>query len=344
MTPLFRDAPHTLATLPQTHAVYRLRPPHDPSLTYRIPVPAAWGRCRTLPAIDPELGRPELLGLFASPDDPQRERLTVSVTRLPYEVDPLAWVTARAAVGGWRIATARRLDDRGRFEVGALREDQGRVLVRRTVGVLDEARLLRVDATAGSGAWPKVADELWPCGMLFDLEAPTRRAQIEARRTFGGPLVKFSLPGSWDAKPTAPAERGGVTWLAWTEQDVQLAAVVRVDAARVGEAGVETIGDRQRRVVHGLKRRGVHLVREPVRVADDGDRGAGLDGWLGQWVAPGRAGSDALEIRFAHRDAGGISVDYLMVAPAPGTRHLDWMRCVRAFEIAISTTETEPLG
>ena len=34
-----------------------------------------------------------------------------------------------------------------------------------------------------------------------------------------------------------------------------------------------------------------------------------------------------------------VAMDYVLVAPAAGTEHLDWMRATRALDVAISTSD-----
>lgn len=43
--------------------------------------------------------------------------------------------------------------------------------------------------------------------------------------------------------------------------------------------------------------------------------------------------------RGAQREDDGLAVDYLMMAPAAGTEHIDWMRATRALDVAIATTD-----
>ncbi len=335
----FRDASPIIDRVQQTHRRVGIIPGTDASLRYTMPVPRGWGRVSGLGA-SPGPGRPEIIGLFAPDPDLEGPRLVVSVTRLRWDVDPVLWVRRGWEAAGWEIAVAGPLAPRWhpRFEVGALRRSAGGVEVRRTTGFIDNGRLVRVDAAAPSSAWLKLHDLLWPCGVMMSLERPTYRREVEAKRRYEGPRVAFELPASWAAQPPPAPWQGAARWVATPIEGAEGAALIRIDATPWPGGRIEPLEARQLRVRHELWRQGISLARRVERIP--AGSAAGTPGLGGFFRAPAHDHDDTFEVRFAHVDSAGSSIDYTMIAASPDRCALDRMRAARALEIAVATTRT----
>lgn len=355
----FRDAAHVLGSITRTHRRVGIVPSGDESLRYVLPVPRGWGRATGLGA-SAGPGRPEILGVFAPQPDLRGPRIIVSATRLRWDVDPLLWVRHHWERAGWSIAVARPLDARWhpRFEVGALRRQEGQVEVRRAVGLVDNGRLLRVDAVAPSSGWSEHHDLLWPCGVLFSLVKPTYRREVEARQTIGASVVvAFDLPASWRARSVRVPSACGERWVCAPDDEVGRSAALRVDACKEAGRRVETVPVRQQRLRHELWAHGIELPGRFERI--HAGLAAGCTGLAGVYRTTGRSvghvrgrttgrthGVDEhqrFEVRMAHRHVGGTMVDYAMLVASPAEQPIDFMRASRALEIAVSTTQVRPL-
>ena len=338
----FRDAVHVLDALTQTHRRVGVVPSGDDSLRYVLPVPRGWGRVTAL-AASPSAGRPEILGIFSPQPDLSGPRVIVSATRLRWDVDPLLWTRHHWETAGWKIAVARPLDARWhpRFEVGGMRRLEGGVEVRRGVGLVDNGRLLRVDAVAPSSIWAQLHDTLWPCGVLFSLAKPTYRREVEARRRIGkSSLVAFGLPASWHATRGAPPWAGIERWVAAPSDEIGRSVALRVEASAWNGETLEPIEARQLRVRHELWQQGIKVARRAERV--HAGLATGTPGLAGFFAAVARDDEESFEVRLAHRVIEDVIIDYALVVASPKRFPLDFMRASRALEIAVASTEVRP--
>ncbi len=335
MEPVFEPAPDVVPTLSQTHTQYVLRPSNDPSLAYRIDVPKGWGFARDVPSTAGVTGRPERIGLFVPPsediDRGATTSVTVSATALAWEVDPLEWVVARLIVSGWRIVVRGWLDDT-RFEVGAVFEAPDGDRVRRTTGQISAGKIVRVDVDTLVAAWPELHAMLWPCGEFFDVGDAS--PNLEARIRHEGPLVRFETPRTFQAVGGEGAD-GSVSWVVYSDEDIQHGVLLRVDARPCGA----TVEERQARVLRALALRGVlvdtrHQPLEPMRGSSAPQ--------VALWQADARHLEHPLQLRVAHCDLDGVAVDVFMLAPRPGQFHLDWLRATRAPEIVVASLQADP--
>lgn len=337
----FRDASHVLEHVERTHERVGIVPSSDPSLRYVLPVPRGWGRVWGLSA-SPGPGRPEIAGLFAPDPDLDGPRLVVSVTRLRWDVDPMLWVRRGWEAAGWQIAVAGPLEPRWhpRFEVGALRQTAGEIEARRTVGFIDNGRLVRVDAAAPARAWKKLHDLLWPCGVLMSLAMPTYRREVERTERHGSSPVAFDLPASWTARRVPAPWREALRWVAHPFEGAEGAAVMRIDASPWPGGRFEPLETRHERVRRELWAQEISMARRVERVPSGS--AIGTPGLCGFYRTDARDHEDDFEVRFAHLDLHGWSVDVTALVASPARCVLDHMRTVRAMEIAMATTQIEP--
>ena len=337
----FRDASHVLGLVEHTHERVGILPGSDPSLRYVLPVPRGWGRVWGLAASSAP-GRPEILGLFAPDPDLDGPRLVVSVTRLRWDVDPVLWVVNGWRAAGWEIAVAGPLPPRWhpRFEVGALRRADGEIEVRRTVGFIDNGRLVRVDAAAPARVWRKLHDVLWPCGVLMSLAQPTFRREVERTERYESPPLAFELPASWTACPAPPAWAGALRWVAHPVEGAEGAVAMRIDASPCPGGRFDSLDTRHERLRRELWVGGIAMARRVERISSGSAMGS--PGLCGFYRTDARDHEDYFEIRLAHRHVEGWSVDLTALTASPARCVLDHMRAARALEIAVATTRITP--
>lgn len=344
MSAPFREAPHTLDALERTHAMLAVDC-GEPASAYALAVPRTFGRARTITGTRRSIGRPDPIGIFVAGPSDHAPRVLVSVTRLPFEVDPLAWLCARLGAGGWTVAHTRRLPPpwAPRVELGALRDDAGIVEVRRTTAWLDDGRLFRVDVAASAPAWPRVHDLLWPCGRTFSPDRVTGRAGVEARTRVQGPGVAFEHPASLAAARMPEASREAPAWWLTGSDDDDDAFGMGVWAHRFGPEGPAAIEARRSKLRRWLQARGLALARR-VEPLPDRETGA-TPGWTRCDRLAATRGGEPLEVRFAHRDFpdARIGVDALAIAKPAAALPLAHLRATRALAIVGETAEPEPL-
>lgn len=337
----FRDASHVVGDMQRTHVPTTITPSVDPSLRYVLPVPrgwdSVWGRGSSIDA-----GQPEVIGLFAPNPVRPGPRLTVSVTRLRWDVDPVLWVAHGWQTEGWEVAVAGPLPPRWhpRFEVGALRTKAGEVEVRRTVGFIDDGRLLRVDTGAPARVWTRVHDLVWPCGALMSLARPTHRREVEPSVRHESSPVVFELPSSWWATLATPAWPGAVRWAIQPIDGAARSIVMRLDATPWPPCRFESVEARQERARRDLSSHGITTTGPVVRLPSGS--ASGSPGLRGIYRAMAHHRERELEVRFAHRDLRSWSIDYMVITEAPPRYAVDCMRAARALEIAVASTRIMP--
>lgn len=331
---LFRYPKPQREALAQSHEVRCIELNFDPGASFAVLVPRTMATARPSRHIPEAPGRGMPLAVFGEPPRLEGPQLRVSLQTLRWEVDPLEWLRWQAAPHGWRVALAQRHPgSKGpRYELGALREKDGLVEVRRTMAIRSGARLMRCDAVAPLAAWPKHHDALWHALDGFRL-GRCERSSVESLVGHEGPLLGFAVPGSWDARGGGDARR--IAWRAQLSDSPQRGAALKLHVQVL--EGAPDAQARRDALWRELKQDGVKV--GAVLTAERPEFEASVPGWLGQWQAA--LGADGREgvVVLAQREDDGLAVDYLMMAPAAGTEHIDWMRATRALDVAISTTD-----
>lgn len=338
-TPLFRVPPgDVLGRIGKTHRKVAVIPAEDESLRYIMPVPSGWGRATEISAA-PGPNRPELLGLYAPTADLTGPRLMVSVTRLQWDVDPIAWVRQGWLEAGWDIAVARRLPERWcpRFEVGAVIEQGGKYEVRHTVGQVDNGRLLRVDAAAPWKDWYRVRDVMWPCQAYFTLANHTYLRTVEAQTPHGDAHVAFELPASWRAAQARTPVSGSSRWLARPLVGAASVVALRVDATEHSPHGAVPLTERWDTLRRDLRGEGIAMRQKVTRV----DKGElwNTPELAGCYRSQAVSGDLRFEVRLVHCEYPGMSVDFTLVVGAVDRHPVEWMRARRGLELAVMSTQ-----
>jgi len=334
---LFRHPERNTEALAQSHELRCIEVNFDPGASFAVPVPRSMATARPTRHIPEKEGRPLPLAVFGEPPSLEGPRLLVSSQTLQWEVDPLEWIRWLWTNEGWRIAwTQRHPGPNGpRYEVGALRETDGRVEVRRTMAIRSGARLVRCDASASLPLWSRHHDALWHAIDGFQLGQATR-GTVESLVAHEGPLLGFAVPGSWDARGQGDETR--IAWAAVLDSDAQRGAALKMHAQPLDQA--PRASERRASLWRELKSSGVSL--GAVLTAERSEFAEAVPGWLGQWQAAiGGDGRDGVVV-LVQREDEGVALDTVLMAPAAGTEHVDWMRATRALDVVIATSQPRP--
>ena len=335
---LFRHPEPNLELLTQSHEVRCIETDFDPGASFMVPVPREMSTARPTRHVPQGKERPMPIAAFGYPPRLEGARLGVSSQTLRWEADPMEWLRWQAVRQGWRVAFSQRHPGpKGpRYELGALREEEGHVEVRRTMAIRSGARLMRCDAWAPMTDWAAHHDALWHAVEGFRL-GQHRRGSVEPMLAHEGPLLAFAVPGSWDARGAGGARR--MEWAAQLAEDAQRGAVLKLWA--YNQDDTSSAQGRRDALWRELKQDGAKL--GVVLTAERPEFAEAIPGWLGQWQAAiGPDGRDGVAV-LVQREEDGVAVDYLMLAPAAGTQHVDWMRATRALDVAVATTELRPI-
>lgn len=331
---MFRHPEPNLEALGQSHEVRCIEMNFDASASFAVPVPRTMVTARPSRHIPEAPGRPMPLAVFGEPPNLDGPQLRVSSQTLRWEVDPMEWLRWQGVHQGWRVALVKRHPgpQGPRYELGALREKDGRVEVRRTMATRSGARLMRCDAVAPLEDWSAHHDALWHSIDGFRL-GRCERASIESLAGHEGPLLGFAVPGSWDARGVGDVRR--MVWSAQLAEHAQRGAALKLQVQML--EGAPDAQARRESLWRELRRDGVKL--GTVLTAERPEFVKSVPGWIGQWQAA--VGADGREgvVVLVQREDDALAVDYLMVAPAAGTEHVDWMRASRALDVAIATTD-----
>ena len=331
---LFRHPKADPESLVLSHELRCIETTFDAGASFAVPVPRTMVTARPTQHVPEREGRPMPLAIFGQPPALEGARLLVSTQTLRWEVDPLEWLRWSWARDGWRIALAKRHPGpKGpRYELAALREREGRAEVRRTMATRCGARLMRCDAMAPLDVWSQHHDALWHAIDGFRM-GQSAAGTVEALVAHDGPLLGFALPGSWDARGHGGPER--MMWGAQLADDAQRGAVLKVQAQP--QDGAPDAQARRDALWRELKEDGVRL--GSVLTAERAELAKAVPGWLGQWQASMEHNGRPCVVVLVQREDAGVVLDYLLMAPAAGTEHLDWMRATRALDVAIATSQ-----
>jgi len=114
---------------------------------------------------------------------------------------------------------------------------------------------------------------------------------------------------------------------------------LRIDAVPRSTGWLGSVEERQERARRELWGQGISIARRVERLPSG--VALGSPGLLGLYRTPAHDHEDDFEVRFAHRDVEGWSIDYTAITASPSHCALDHMRAARALEIAVATTQIE---
>jgi hypothetical protein len=323
--------------LRKTHEEQRIEGSHDASLSFTLRKPLAMSVAMPSAFAPTSRGVPEPLAAFGLKPSLQGPRLGVSCHALEWEVDPLEWLRWLCAKSGWKVALATAHSSPGgpRYEIAALRDMGGKVVVRRTIAVRSGTRLVRCDASATLPLWSVWHDALWFALDSFRLGRPGR-GTVEELVVRGGHLLGFAMPGSWDARGDGGAN--GMLWALQPIRDVQRGAALQIRAFPQDKA--RPADERRSIMLNDISNAGARL--GAALQAERADFASLVPGWVGQWQAAAQTEEGDGVVVLAQRECDGVALDYLLTAPAAGTDHVDWMRATRALDLVIATSQLRP--
>lgn len=301
------------------HARWTLGVQGDRSARCSIPYPVGWRW------IAPTTS--EVLGTFVPPDLVGPE-VSVRMTRLAWEVDPLAFLMHHCHARGL-VTTLARPElgyEQSRFELGGTREmDGGRW---RSTAILHVGRLLIVETSASAELWNMMRPIFRPCRREFEVLPSPESFAVEPQRSHRTEYIRFCLPSSW--MPSVHRRERGYERFVFSAPECSGAIIV--DSGTVGPP----LQLRQASLFEALESLGRgkpgHLTMQP----------SGIRTFSGILHGTLEGGGDSCSVRIAHRSLGKTYVDYTTVAPTAEARALDAMRTIKAIEIAIDSTLAHP--
>lgn len=321
-----------------THMLARVHPAADRRAAFELLVPRGWTRmAEGAPAAF--AGADEVLGhaWLGGYEGPGGSTIELSTSTLAWELAPLDWLAARLVRCGWTVTAARMLEvpDGRRAELVGRRVDDATLVLGRWLAFVDAGRLLVVHTRAREQQLVRDALALELAADGFRLLAPTGIDRFEALAVHGiapTPLA-FLLPASWavtDGSEPGTADAELVVAdrrRAWLHLRVTRAAADR-----------ESLSLRSHAMRVELRQRGFVPSRVEAEILVDRARmWRACEGAIGRaLVAHSRTGV-AHDVRIWHRDASGHAVDAMVVAKGPMGPGVDWMRAMRALEIAFGT-------
>ncbi|MBC8069218.1 MAG: hypothetical protein IAG13_12860 [Deltaproteobacteria bacterium] len=318
--------------------IIRLEPAFYPALALDVPVAPGLVRAHghQLACV---LGLPAPVGLFENPAGPASGLVAVSASRPPFEVGIADWCRFRCLHAQWSLASSGFVDTPHgrRFEIVASRETLLGPLRRRDVAFFDGGWLVQIHALAKPDAWSD-SGAMW--SRMADETALVRgpgTGGCEARTTVpvSGTSISFDVPASWTVSTVARPGTADVELVA------DCACVAWIHLRARAATPPWSLEQRRAQLCDRLTRRGLRVgedVQTDVPGNDASLDALGFeDGWVLDAITPSGAPRD---VRAWLRRVGDVHVDAMLVAPPPGTRHLPWMRAIRAFELAFATASS----
>lgn len=351
MNPQLPDLPETAPaltdTLATTHQIVEFTPDEDVSLAYRLALPRGWRAEGDLGPARGGIGRPQLIGLFAPAPEPAAPFVSVSVTRMPVEIDLEDWVDYACARDGWETFATKWVQTPQGLAVdgGALKKaapvpakppsasppprDVMRVLAR-----ADGGRIFMVSGVAPETMWYKWKHQLLLAGISFELVQPTGNDQLEPLREWegGAPAFGLAFPASWQLQEPPSSKPGKSAVDLRLTQGEKLLAYLRVKATDL-QAHPDTrldtlVGQAQRELAAaGFRPAGkwIFPAHDPL--------GARVPDYQGTALARGRMWNQDVETRSGFRLLPDLAISVSLISVVQEQNPLLWMRAKRAFEL-----------
>jgi hypothetical protein len=330
-------APAVMAALAETHQVIAFTPGDDMSLAYRITLPKGWRAETDLGPAPGPFAQPTLIGLFAPAATPDAPFVSVSVTRLPVEVNLEDWLDFICAQEGWQTFLGRWLQGPHGLvaDAGATRAGPAGKEIMRAMAKSDSGRIFITSCVAVAGQWDRYKEDFFVAGASFELARPSGDDSLEPLREFEGgePAFGVAYPGSWQAHPQPPSVPGKSALDVRLISEGQLLAYLLIKATD-REAHPQTTLDKLiEESQHELVQSGFLPTDKGVFPAHD-LLGAEIPGYEGTAVVRGRLADDNAEARLGYRLITGMAFSYTLLSVRQEDNPLLWMRSKRAFELA----------
>lgn len=342
-------APDVVATLEQTHVIFKATPKERPLFAYRLAVPRTWAFSESFGPVPQGPFASQGLGFFAGSAAPEAPVIAVTVTAIPFDVPIDAWTRLAIEAEGWTVVSAKWFPGAQGpfFDVTALRVHDGVEEVRRTSARADGSHLFCVNCLAGRQSWEQAKKLFWIAHDTFKLEKATGLARMEPWLSAQGrdPAFEVAYPISWSATPVAGAPEGVSAVdirLLNARQDTLLAyAQVKVQRLEEGEA-VPPVDRLAAKALEKLAAFGFVASAPPEPLTDENDpRAAAVKGWLGGFLVKGHSPASQATARLGFAQRAGCLITWLLVSPTVDDDRLVALRAQRAFEIARATLDLE---
>lgn len=327
-------SPQSLDDIAATHDLALGGRVDDPSTQHALLVPKGWRSVATFGRVTVGLGIFAPVGGYFLHPSPSSPALAVCMARFAVEFGLEDVLRHRAAAQ--REELVRLCSSPGPFgeRLQALSVTRGGVPSWRvTTAVVDNGRLVLVDAMARVDWWPHVHAALWPCGTSLRLRADTGTERLGPTRHVAVGVRRVELPAEWSTIGSgAPgqacarliADGRALAWIGVREVGADAFASAPVVDGHV--ARVRGLLQRERVAVGCIE--ALPAVQQRGRDVDGGSAGLVLAGTLGR---------RALEIRTALIVAGDAVLELVVIGPALRDDLRGWLRAKRAFELAVQS-------
>lgn len=298
-----------------------------PDLAFNLLLPRG---CEVRTSADEDTLSFEELTLLAGVKLPGCEPMTVSATRIPFEVDLSDWLELASAAAGYQIVESDSATTGQGQTVHAVAKADGCEM--RMFLANNGPAVVWLTATVSASARKDLHEVIGAVASSFEFVRPSGSATLEPVIRYKDPAGRFSVghPASWTACPVEPV--AGTSGL-----NLQL----------LDEAGPTAHIHCEASTLHPTDDAGAHAFLNALfeRASDAGviigSLDPGEDGRLeGEYEANGISGPCLIALRPAGKT--WLAVMALSPAPEPDAWPWPWLRARRAFDIVASSLDTPP--
>jgi hypothetical protein len=322
-----------LASLEATHDLVKVDPSGMASLSYSLILPKGWVSEEDMGEQDGSVGQLMRIGMFADRVGQDATVAQVFVAKIPFEIDVRDWLEDQAAEFETDLVYCRALQ----FACGPVVDAGGLYgpatdrQVIRMVAHADAARVFLVSLMTPLYRYDEQRNNIAIATNSFKLLKPSGSPQLEQWLDSGGgtPSFHVAYPASWKSRPLAISIPGKSAVDIVLARDKELAGYLRVKATDPAVAGETSIHNSLKMATEELQEAGVALTG-----AWSEDQRAGT---LAAYVAGGRLGERAVELRVALFERGGLAFALSSISVQKSENPVLWMRSKRAYEIALET-------
>ena len=335
------DAAYTLATLEHTHTIVQTVPGGDETRAFALAVPKSWGYAKTFGPVTEELFVPRGIGYFAGGLEAEDPVISVSATRVPFEVPIDHWTRALFAAEGWTALQGTWFPGPhgSMFDLTGVKVVDHIELVRRTTVRNDGISLFSVHTICGRTRWDELKESLWVAHLTFKLTGGQGETKMEPwlQAAATEPNFETAYPRSWEHEVAAVRDDGisGVHMRLLDAAQETLMAYVLVRAKRTDPADKRPLGVLVESTTTMLERSEIRSVGQLRPTTEEEDpRAAAIEGWVDGAIGDGMLGTAEITLRlgFLRRD----DILFTLVSCSPKRDQDPWtaLRATRAFEIA----------
>jgi len=340
------EAFETLAQLDQTHTIVETIPDGDESRAYALAIPSAWAYAKKFGPVTDALLVPRGIGYFSSGVEADDPVVSVTATRVPFEVPIDHWTRASFIGEGWTVVRGVWFPGPhgSMFDLVGTRIVGDIELVRRTTVRNDGITLFSVSTVCSRKVWNTYKKILWVSHLTFRLTRGQNERRMEPwlGAVAATPSFRIAYPQSWESElaPSHQGEISGVHLRLLDAQQQTLMAYVLVRAKRLDAIPQRSLRALIKATTVLLERSEIRPVGQLLPPSDTEDpRAVAIEGWLGGVIGDGTLGTAEITLRLGFLERKGLLFTLVLCGPKREQDPLTAFRATRAFEIARLTIE-----